>query len=149
MAFGTPAVISLTCPRCRVKRTLVNIDGGTLYRCAACSFFITLTAVAPTGTASALLALGGTAITVAAGGASFTNGMVLLYDVGIAAEVLTVNGAATATNIPVTAAIKAHLTAVTFGQLSIGLTYGANIAAGYGNIQIEQAQPLSPYLSGG
>src|SRR5947209_16224655 len=82
-----------------------------------------LSAVAPTGTSNAALAAGGTAIGVASGGASFTNGMLLLYDTGTLAEVLTVNGSATGTSIPVTAAVKAHGSAVTFGQLSVGMQF--------------------------
>lgn len=123
MAVAVPQVVRLTCPRCRALRNFPSIDGGVLYRCAGCEWSWTLATQAPTGTASATLAAGGTAITVASGGASFTNGMQLLYDTGTASEVLTVNGAATATNIPVTPAIRAHNSAVTFGQLLIGLSY--------------------------
>ena len=123
MAVAVPQVVRLTCPRCRALRNFPSIDGGVLYRCAGCEWQWGLSTQAPTGTATAVLNAGGTAITVASGGASFTNGMQLLYDTGQASEVLTVNGSATATNIPVTAAVRGHLTAVTFGQLLIGLSF--------------------------
>ena len=129
MAVASPAAIRLTCPRCRILRSFVAIDGSVTYRCSACEWYYTLSAVAPTGTSNAILAAGGTAIGVASGGASFTSGMTLLYDTGLNTEVLTVNGAATGTSIPVTAAARAHSSAVTFGQLAITPTY-AGIGVG-------------------
>src|SRR5262252_4242768 len=119
MAVAVPAAVRLTCPRCRVLRPFRAIDGATLFRCGGCEWYYTLSAVAPTGTSTAGLAAGGTAITVASGGASFTNGMVLLYDTGVLSEVLTVNGTATATSIPVTAAARGHSSGATFGQLAM------------------------------
>jgi len=113
----------VTCPRCRALRLFAAIDGQVTYRCAACEWYYLLSAVAPTGTSTAALPAGGTAITVASGGASFTNGMLLLYDTGVSSEVLTVNGTATATSIPVATAVRGHLSGVTFGQLSIGLRF--------------------------
>ena len=133
MAVAVPAAIRLSCPRCRALRSFVAIDGAALYRCSACELPYTLATQAPTGTSSAILAAGGTAITVASGGASFTAGMILLYDTGQLTEVLTVNGAATGTSIPVTAAVRGHATAAPFGQLAIATSY-----SGYG---IEQ-QPI-------
>jgi hypothetical protein len=130
---AVPAAIRLTCPRCRTLRAFIAIDGQVLYRCSACELLYSLGTQAPTGTASATLAQGGTAITVASGGASFTTGMLLLYDTGVLAEVLTVTATGSATSIPVTAAVRGHASAVTFGQLSIGTAY-----AGYG---VEQ-QPI-------
>jgi hypothetical protein len=97
----------------------VAIDGQVTYRCAACEWYYTLSAVAPTGTSNAAISAGGTAISVASGGASFTNGMLLLLGTGVLAEVVTVNGTATATNIPITAAVRGHASAMTFGQLAI------------------------------
>lgn len=123
MAVAVPAVIYLTCPRCRSYRRFAGIDGADLFRCSACEWYYTLSAVAPTATSNAALAAGGTAIGVASGGASFTNGMTLLYDTGQLTEVLTVNGAATATSIPVTAAIRSHSGGATFGQMAVGPTY--------------------------
>ena len=123
MAVAVPQALRLSCPRCRALRSFPSIDGGTNFRCSGCEWQWTLATQAPTGTSSATLAAGGTAITVASGGASFTNGMQLLYDTGQLAEVLTVNGSATATSIPVTAAIRSHSSAVTFGQLLIGQSY--------------------------
>jgi hypothetical protein len=98
---------------------LDNLTG----RCSGCEWTFSLTTQAPTGTATAALASGGTAITVAGGGASFTNGTRLLFDTAQNAEVLTVNGTSGATNIPVKAAIRAHSINATFGQLSIASTY--------------------------
>ena len=123
MAVAVPAAIRLTCPRCRILRVFAAMDGSTGFRCKGCELQYTLSAVAPTGTSTATLAAGGTAITVASGGASFTNGMILLYDTVQSAEVLTVNGSATGTSIPVFAAIKAHNTGATFGQLAIVPAY--------------------------
>jgi len=114
-----PATLRLTCPRCRCLRAFVAIDGQVTYRCAACEWYYTLSAVAPTGTSNAALAAGGTAIGVASGGASFTNGMLLLLGTGVLAEVVTVNGSATGTSIPVTAAVRGHSSGMTFGQLAI------------------------------
>lgn len=134
MAVAVPAAIRLTCPRCRILRAFVAIDGQVSFGCSGCELRMSLSAVAPTGTSNATLAAGGTAISVASGGASFTNGMLLLYDgTGTSCEVLTVNGTATGTSIPVTAAVKAHSTAATFGQLAIAPSY-----AGYG----VEAQPI-------
>jgi hypothetical protein len=114
-----PTTLRLTCPRCRTLRMFVAIDGVVTYRCSACEWYYVLSAVAPTGTSNAALAAGGTAIGVASGGASFTSGMLLLIDTGTASEVVTVNGSATGTSIPVTAAVRAHLSGFTFGQLAV------------------------------
>jgi hypothetical protein len=105
-------------------RQFAAIDGSVTFRCKACEWYYTLTAVAPTSVSSAILAAGGTAITVASGGTSFTSGMILLYDTGTLTEVLTVNGASTATSVPVTAAAKAHASAAAFGQLAVNPSYG-------------------------
>jgi len=123
VAAATPQAVLLSCPRCRIVRQFQAIDGAVTWRCKACEWYYTLTAVAPAGTSSAVLAAGGTAITVASGGTSFTSGMLLLYDTGQNTEILTVNGSATATSIPVAAAAKAHASAVAFGQLAIAPTY--------------------------
>jgi hypothetical protein len=123
MAVAVPTTIRLTCPRCRTLRQFLGIDGATGFRCKGCEWLFTLSAVAPTGTSNAALAAGGTAIGVVSGGASFTNGMVLLYDTGQLTEVLTVNGSATGTSIPVTAAIRSHSSGATFGQLADTVTY--------------------------
>jgi hypothetical protein len=138
-----PVNLNLVCPRCLVTRMFLNFT-GTLVQCSACNYNCTLTTQAPTGTATAPLAAGGTAITVASGGASFTTGMQVLYDVGGIAEILTVGAGATGTNIPVSAALNAHLTAATFGQLSFALAYGATVAAGYGTEQVQAAPPFTP-----
>ena len=123
MAVAVPQTLRLTCPRCRALRGFLALDGGTNFRCSACEWQWTLVTQAPTGTSNAALNVGGTAIGVASGGASFTNGMQLLYDTGQLTEVLTVNGSATGVSIPVTAAARSHLTGATFGQLLVGQTY--------------------------
>ena len=121
---AVPATLRLTCPRCRALRYFAAIDGVVTFRCAACEWYYLLSPVAPTGTSNAALSAGGTAIGVASGGASFTNGMILLIDTGTLSEVVTVNGAATGTSIPVTAAVRGHASAMTFGQLAIAPKYG-------------------------
>jgi hypothetical protein len=109
-------------------------EGGVLYRCAGCEWPMTLTAIAPTGTSNAARAPGTTTISVASGGASFTNGMTLLYDTGVNAEVVQVNGVPTGTSIPIAGQwagetrdgfAKNHGSAVTFGQLGVIPTYGS------------------------
>lgn len=123
MAVAVPTTIRLTCPRCRSLRFFTGIDGAVLYRCKGCEWYYTLGTQAPTGTSNAALAAGGSAIGVAAGGTSFTSGMQLLYDTGQATEILTVSGSATATSVPVSAAVKSHLSGATFGQLAVAVTY--------------------------
>lgn len=123
MAVAVPLAVRLTCPRCRALRSFTAIDGAVSFRCSGCEWYFTFGTQAPTGTSNAVLAAGGTAIGVASGGASFTNGMQLLYDTGQSTEILTVNGAATGTSIPVSAAVKAHLSAATFSQLLVAATY--------------------------
>ena len=120
---AVPATLRLTCPRCRCLRMFTAIDGMVTFRCAGCEWYYLLSPVAPTGTSNAALSAGGTAIGVASGGASFTSGMILLIDTGVLAEVVTVNGAATGTSVPVTAAVRGHSSAMTFGQLSVGIKY--------------------------
>src|SRR5260221_9772167 len=101
MSVGVPTALTLTCPRCKTLRKFVHVDTATLFRCGGCEWYFTLGTQAPTGTDTATLAVGGTALTVASGGASFTSGMLLLFDTGSNAEVLRVTSTATATNIPV------------------------------------------------
>ncbi len=52
MSVGVPTGVALKCPRCRVLRPFVNVDGGTLFRCGACEWYWTLSTQAPTGTVS-------------------------------------------------------------------------------------------------
>jgi hypothetical protein len=143
MVQGVPAAFLLRCPKERQLRRFVNVDGGTVFRCSGCEWYWTLGTQAPTGTSTAVLNAGGTAITVASGGASFTSGMLLLYDTAgsVNAEVLTVTTTGTATNIPVSAAVKGHLTGALFGQLLVSPTL-----TGFG---LDAVPNSSPYLSGG
>lgn len=68
------------------------------------------------GTATALLAKAGTGITVASGGASWTQGMLLQINDGPATEVVVVGAGSGATNIVIGAAAFAHNTGFTFQQ---------------------------------
>jgi len=77
------------------------------------------------GTATALLAKAGIGITVASGGASWTQGMLLQINDGPATEVVTVGAGSGATNIVISAAAFAHNTGFTFTQLLGGA--GGNI----------------------
>jgi hypothetical protein len=123
MAVGVPQAVRLTCPREKGLRLFLNVSASTQYRCAGCEWFWTLATQAPTGTTNGSISAGGTAISVASGGASFTNGMVLLLDTTTSAEVVTVNGSATGVSIPITAAIRAHNSGATFGQLLASPSY--------------------------
>lgn len=135
MAGAIPSEIFVTCPRCKIARTFTDVSGGGVqYRCGGCEWSFSLGTQAPTGTSNASVVIGGTAISVASGGASFTNGMFLLYDTGVNTEVLVVNGSATGTSIPVAGQwagesragfAKAHGSGATFGQMQLSSTYGA------------------------
>jgi hypothetical protein len=131
MAQGVPAEIILTCPRCKTLRALVNVNGGTTFRCAGCEWFLSLSTQAPTGTTNASRAIGAATIPVASGGASFTSGMQILIDTGANSEVVTATSTGSGTSIPVTPFIKAHNSAVAIGQLKIGPT-----TAGVGENQV-------------
>jgi hypothetical protein len=135
ISTAVPAAYFLACPRCHFTRSFMMLDNVT-GRCSGCEWTFSLAAQSPTGTGTAVLNAGGTAITVVSGGVSFTNGMRLLYDTAQNAEVLTVNGSASATNIPVTAAVRGHSASVTFGQLLISSTY-----SGLGQAQVPAAAP--------
>jgi|HubBroStandDraft_6_1064221.scaffolds.fasta_scaffold327103_3 hypothetical protein len=125
MVQGVPATITLTCPREHGLRRFGNIDGGVTFRCSGCEWTYTLGTKAPTGTTNASASIGATTISVASGGASFTSGMQILWDTGSSAEVVTATATGSATSIPVTAAIKAHNSAVAIGQLSVASTYSS------------------------
>lgn len=136
MATVVPAAQYLVCPRCKILRSFVNVD--TLYRCSACEWYWTLGTHAPTGTDTAAVTAGvTTAITVASGGASFTGGMLLLFDTGVNAEVVKVTATGTATNIPVCGGfIRNHAANATFGQLLISSTL-----SGVGQAQVRGPAP--------
>lgn len=72
--------------------------------------------VSPTDTLSAPVSAAGTALTVTAGGTSFTNGMVISIIDGNSTEVVTVGAGATTTNIPVSALAFDHASGTAFGQ---------------------------------
>lgn len=136
MPGGTiPANATVICPRCKILRPFVNVSAGLLlYRCGGCEWEFTATAVAPTSTGTAAVSAGGTAITVASGGASFTNGMVLVYDTGGVPEIVTVNGSSTGTSVPVAGQYagqvrggfaEAHGSSAAFGQLGFVSTFSS------------------------
>jgi hypothetical protein len=70
----------------------------------------------PTDTLSANASQGATALTVASGGASFTNGMVISILDGNNTELVTVGNGSTGTSVVVSATAHAHASGVTFGQ---------------------------------
>lgn len=72
----------------------------------------------PTDTASAPITATDTSITVASGGASFTNGMVISIIDGNLTEVVTVGAGSTATNVVTSAIANSHASGVTFGQFN-------------------------------
>lgn len=72
--------------------------------------------VSPTNTLSAPVSAAGTALTVAANGTDFTNGMVVSIEDGVKSELVTVGAGATGTNIPVSALAFDHASGVAFGQ---------------------------------
>lgn len=114
----------LTCPRCKFPWLFPNQDGGVTFRCGGCEWPFTMTTQAPTGTTNGAITAGvTTAIPVASGGASFTNGMLVLVGTGLNAEIVQVVGVSTATSIPVPAGFtKSHNSGVAIGQLLVSPT---------------------------
>jgi hypothetical protein len=130
---ASPTEFWVTCPRCRVPRKFVCLDGQTLSRCGGCEWYFTFGTQSPTGTSNGAITAGvTTAIPVASGGASFTTGMVLWLDTATATEIAVVQSGGSGTSIPCaygtgTGGIaagfaKSHLTAMAFGQLLISPT---------------------------
>ena len=72
----------------------------------------------PTDTLSAPASATDTALTVASGGASFTNGMTVSIIDGNNTELVTVGAGSTATSVVVSALAFAHASGVTFGQFA-------------------------------
>lgn len=147
MPGAMPSEVTVRCPRCWQARRMVNVSGGGVqYRCDGCEWTFTYGITTPNTTINASASAGATTLSVASGGASYTNGMVLLIDSATGAEVVIVNGASTGTSIPVRSAtptgrvtsglIKAHNSGTAFGQLAAASTYG-----GTG----EEAVPLNAY----
>lgn len=73
---------------------------------------------APSLQASAPISQGATTITVASGGASFTNGMVIAIIDGNNTELVVGASGSNATTVNISATAKAHATGVTFGQFN-------------------------------
>jgi hypothetical protein len=82
-----------------------------IYACANVNNITT-----PTDTLSAPASAAATALTVASGGASFTNGMVISINDGVNTELVTVGSGSTGTSVVVSATAHAHATGTTFGQ---------------------------------
>lgn len=87
---------------------------ASLYGVADVDRLIAPTSVIGTGG----VAQGGTAIPVASGGTSFTNGMVISIIDGNNTELVTVGSGSTGTSVVVSATAHAHAAGVTFGQFS-------------------------------
>lgn len=73
---------------------------------------------APTSVTSGSVVATGTALPVASGGASYTNGMVVAIQDGNSSELVTVGAGSTGTSVVVSALAFNHGTGVTFGQLA-------------------------------
>lgn len=86
----------------------------------------------PTATTSGSVIQGATALPVASGGTSFTNGMLVYILDGNNTELVTVGAGSTGTSVVVSATAFAHGSGVTFGQLdstnnaAIKVSYGAS-----------------------
>jgi hypothetical protein len=117
---AVPADFFGPCPRCKIQRLFNNVSqGSTLYSCNGCEWRFNIGTQAPTGTTNAAITAGvNTTISVASGGASFTNLMYLMVDGGTSAEVVRVVGTATGTSIPVPGGFaQSHNSGASFGQL--------------------------------
>lgn len=113
----TPVTTTIRCPREKFPRLFLSVDGGVTFRCSGCEWSYTMGTQAPTGTTNASRAIGAATIPVASGGASFTIGMVILIDTAAAAEIVTATATGSGVSVPVTPFLKAHNSAVAFGQL--------------------------------
>jgi hypothetical protein len=177
MAAGTPVGTYLTCPRCKALRRFYAIDGQALYRCGGCEWYWTLGTQAPTGVTNAQSGLGSSpflpaSLPMASGGASFTNGMMLLVDTTTSIEIVQVNGTPTATSVPVTEAGKIPPTpavpaavttpgvpasttpvtnttgvdvsvVITGGTMTAVIVNGANVGAGAGTYVVTAGSTIS------
>lgn len=121
MAQGVPVTTTVVCPREKVVRLFRAVDGQALYACTACEWTFTLGTQSPTGTINAAATAGSTsALGVASGGASFTNGMYVLVDTATGIEVVQVSGTPTGTSIPLKGAVaKSHNSGAAIGQLLV------------------------------
>jgi hypothetical protein len=85
---------------------------------------------APTSVTSGSVVATGTALPVASGGASYTNGMVVVVQDGNSTEVVTVGAGSTGTSVVVSALAFDHGTGVTFGQLSASNNGAVRVVSG-------------------
>lgn len=88
------------------------------------------TVKAPTGTTNNTISQGGTAVPVASGGASFTQGTALVLVDGNNTEVVTVGAGSTGTSIVISAAAFAHASGISIGQLSVSQNGVLGVQAG-------------------
>jgi hypothetical protein len=136
-----------TCPRCGTNWTFTNLNGaGTSYMCQGCEWHFTLSAGSPSGTTNGAITAGSTtAVPVASGGASFTNGMFLFMSDSANSEVTMVSGTSSATSIPVFTGGSAYgngalTNGFAFSHLS-GISFGKLVVTPAGTGQL--AQPAS------
>jgi hypothetical protein len=119
VAVASPTQV-LSCPRCGTTRILTTVDGTVTHFCGGCEWTFTLGTTSPTGTLSGSHNAGMNHLTLASGGASFTNGMFMLIDSGTTLETNWVNGTATGTNVPLAVPLsKQHGNGTTFAQLAV------------------------------
>jgi hypothetical protein len=135
------------CPRCGTTWTFVNLSGaGAAYRCMGCEWQFTFSVGSPSGTTNAAITANtSTALSVASGGAAFTNGMFLFISDAANSEVVMVGGTPTGTSVPAFMGGSAygngalangfafsHLSGVSFGKLVVTPALG-----------VQAAQPVS------
>lgn len=87
---------------------------------------------APSGTTSAAIAAGATALPVASGGASFTQGMVVKLDTGASTEVVTVGAGSTGTSIVVSATQFAHGSGAAIATVTTSTGTSVHVVSGTG-----------------
>lgn len=109
------------------KPILLTSNNGAIYGVAA-----PVATGTPSGTTSAALAAGVTGLTVASGGASFTQGSIILLDTGAKAETLTVGAGSGATNIVVNATQFPHATGATIVTLTGSCGTSVHVTSGTG-----------------
>lgn len=85
---------------------------------------------APTSVTSGSVVATGTALPVASGGTSYTNGMAVVVQDGNSTEVVTVGAGSIATSVVVSALAFNHASGVTFGQLNASNNAAVRVVSG-------------------
>lgn len=144
---GLPSSMLQVCPRCKILRIFVNVDGGATFRCGGCEWYWSLgepTIVAPGVPASTVTATNTTgtvvAVAISANGATITSVNVNTIQVGTTAGtyLVPINGTIAITYsvatptwtwaLPVTnAAIAQGATAIPVASGGTQLTVGSAI----------------------